>query len=137
MASTPAPDLPHPPFIHVDGLPNFRDAGGYPVASTGAAPGQPQRQRMVRKGVIYRASEPSKLSSRGEARLRELGIREVYDLRSAVDIERGIREGHGWAVREWQGARRHFVPVFLDQDYSPEAVALRVQNYAGEAAAVS
>ncbi|KAJ1325550.1 protein-tyrosine phosphatase [Microdochium nivale] len=135
MAPASAPDLPQPPFIHVDGLPNFRDAGGYPVASASAsAPGQHEKQRMVRKGVIYRASEPSKLSPRGEARLRELGIREVYDLRSVVEIDRGIHEGASCTVREWQGARRNFVPVFLDQDYSPEAVALRVKNYADEAA---
>lgn len=92
---------------------------------------------MVRRGVLYRASEPSKLTAAGEAQLRQLGVREVYDLRSALEIDRGIREGHGWAVKEWDGARRNFVPVFLDQDYSPEALALRISNYSDETAAVS
>ncbi|KAH7029433.1 protein-tyrosine phosphatase-like protein [Microdochium trichocladiopsis] len=134
MPSTPAPDLPRPPFIHVDGLPNFRDAGGYPVTD-GSSTGTGGKKTIVRRGVLYRASEPSKLSSEGEAQLRALGIREVYDLRSAVEIERGIREGHGWAIREWEGARRNFVPVFLDQDYSPEALALRIKNYSDETTA--
>lgn len=68
---------------------------------------------------------------------QQLGIRLVYDLRSAVEIARGLDSKNGFPIREWEGSERKFVPVFLDQDYSPEALALRYKNYAAESAEVS
>ncbi len=121
MPSTPPPLLPSPPFLHVEGLPNFRDLGGYPVD------GQPGR--VVRHKVVFRSSEPSQLTDAGIATLQRLGISHVYDLRSIPEVERFVQQGGG-AVREWHGARRVFVPVFLDEDYSPEAIAQRFSNLA-------
>ncbi|KAI0600696.1 tyrosine phosphatase [Biscogniauxia sp. FL1348] len=154
MATTaPAPadptlTLPSPPFVHIPGLPNFRDAGGYPVVtppSTSTSTTKPG-PKMVRRGILYRSSEPSGVSDDGVAALRRLGIREVYDLRSEAEITRGLgaaaateakEKGEkveeiatkGWKIKEWEGARRVYVPVFLDLDYSPEALALRYKNY--------
>ncbi|KAI1131033.1 tyrosine phosphatase [Nemania abortiva] len=131
-----AGDLPSPPFISVPGLPNFRDAGGYEVISD--LPGAPyadgkSKVRMIRRGVLFRSSEPSRLTDDGAMQLsKQLGIKLVYDLRSAVEIARGLDSGHGFPLREWEGSERKFVPVFLDQDYSPEALALRYKNYAAE-----
>ncbi|KAI1755816.1 tyrosine phosphatase [Xylaria castorea] len=141
MAAVDSPDfttadLPSPPFISVPGLPNFRDAGGYEVISdppgTSSAEGK-RRTKIVRRGILFRSSEPSRLTDAGAAQLsQQLGIRLVYDLRSAVEIARGIGSGHGFPLREWEGSERKFVPVFLDQDYSPEALALRYKNYAAD-----
>ncbi|KAI1339246.1 tyrosine phosphatase family-domain-containing protein [Xylariaceae sp. FL0016] len=128
MAASQENTLPSPPFLAVPGLPNFRDAGGYPLSG----PSGSDVNKVVRRNIIYRASEPSRLSPEGVAQLQALKIAHVYDLRSAVEIERGQREGHGWHIKEWEGATRHFVPVFLDQDYSPEALASRYANYAAE-----
>ncbi|KAI1433687.1 tyrosine phosphatase [Xylaria sp. CBS 124048] len=123
--------LPSPPFVFVPGLPNFRDAGGYEVttsvspASAAAEGGRRGRIKMVRRGVLFRSSEPSKLTDAGAAQLSEqLGIKLVYDLRSAVEIARGHNAGYGFPVREWPGSER--------KDYSPAALALRYQNYAAE-----
>ncbi|KAI1474658.1 tyrosine phosphatase family-domain-containing protein [Daldinia eschscholtzii] len=115
-------ELPSPPFVHIDGLPNFRDLGGYPASDT----------KVVRRGLVFRSSEPSKVTDDGVSKLQALGITKVFDLRSAAEIEKGMRDGFGWSIKEWDGASRHFVPVFLDLDYSPEALALRYKNYASE-----
>ncbi|KAI1263375.1 tyrosine phosphatase [Xylariaceae sp. FL1019] len=127
----------HPAFISVDGLPNFRDAGGYVVVSGAPVSPNPdgkRRIKMVRKGVLFRSSEPSKITSKGEETLNPLGIKIVYDLRSQTEIESGYakstQESPLWPIKELEGAKREFVPVFLDQDYSPEALALRFKNYA-------
>ncbi|KAI0201847.1 tyrosine phosphatase [Astrocystis sublimbata] len=129
-------ELPSPPFILVPGLPNFRDAGGYEVISdpTGTYSSEGKRRtNIVRRGILFRASEPSKLTDDGAIQLsQQLGIKVVYDLRSPVEIARGLGTGHGFPLREWEGSERKFVPVFLDQDYSPEALALRYKNYAAE-----
>ncbi|KAI0105750.1 Tyrosine/serine-protein phosphatase IphP-type [Nemania sp. FL0031] len=131
-----AGSLPSPPFISVPGLPNFRDAGGYEVISdmpNAPSPEGKRKVKMVRRGVLFRSSEPSRLTDDGAVQLsQQLGIKLVYDLRSAVEIARGLDSGHGFPLREWEGSERKFVPVFLDQDYSPEALAIRYKNYAAE-----
>jgi hypothetical protein len=119
---------PSPPFIAVPGLPNLRDIGGQPVKVAGSG-----TNKTIRRGIVYRSSEPSKVSDEGAAMLvKDLGITHVYDLRSKVEIDRA----HGkelaaadWKPREWPGSKRVFVPVFLDDDYSPEALAVRFQHY--------
>ncbi|TLD21918.1 hypothetical protein PspLS_08009 [Pyricularia sp. CBS 133598] len=117
-----------PPFHHIPGLPNFRDIGGYATAAAGDAstPGQPAQhgQKLFRRNLVFRASEPSKLTDEGVAKLQDLGITHVFDLRSFDEVK--AREGWvGSKIREWDGAQRVLVPVFTDEDYSPEAIARR------------
>ncbi|KAK1961720.1 tyrosine phosphatase [Colletotrichum sublineola] len=116
--------LPSPPFHAIPGLPNFRDAGGYPID---AQPG-----RILRPGVVFRSAEPSRLTDDGVTRLQDLGITHVYDLRSTIELKRLAQAGTNCDVREWLGAQRIFVPVFRDQDYGPEAIALRYRNYSSD-----
>lgn len=127
MTTTTSSDipLPSPPFIDVPGLRNFRDAGGYPVV-TGptTSSSSPAKPKMVRRGVLFRASEPSRVTDAGVRVLAEdLRIATVYDLRSRVEMDL-------YAPREWPGAERVFCPVFADEDYAPEAVARRFSNFA-------
>ncbi|KAK4188988.1 tyrosine phosphatase [Podospora australis] len=107
--------LPSPPFIHAAGLANLRDAGGYPTSEKGKA---------VRRALVYRAADPTHLEDDGVAVLQQLGITHIFDLRSVTELSKGTE-----LPREWPGARRIFVPVFLDKDYSPEARALRFGHY--------
>lgn len=123
-APTLDPSLPSPPFVFVPGVPNLRDIGGLPIA------GQPGK--VIRRGLVYRSSEPSQVTDEGVLVLNELGITHVYDLRSALEIQKAS-QNEGWRPREWDGAERVFVPVFLDQDYSPEALALRFAEYSSSA----
>ncbi len=112
--------LPSPPFITVAGIPNFRDLGGYPIASP--------FNHSIRREVIYRCGEPSQVTKDGISTMQRLGITHIYDLRSNSEIERGQVAGRGGVV-EWEGCERVFVPVFTDKDYSPEALAVRFKDY--------
>lgn len=122
MATDTTP-LPSPPFIEIPGLRNFRDAGGYPLATN--------TKKMVRRGVLFRASEPSMVTDQGITRMNELRIRKVYDLRSKTEIDRDNQKG-GRHVREWEGAERVFAPVFSQDDYSPESIAKRFSSFSKE-----
>ena len=114
-------DLPSPPFVSISGIHNFRDLGGYAVSPS----------LSVKRNVIYRCGEPSKVTEDGIETLKSLGITHMYDLRSKVEIDRNKDAGWG-GVTEWDGCERVFAPVFLDQDYSPENLALRFKDYASE-----
>lgn len=121
--------LPTPPFIEIPGLRNFRDAGGYPISTNPS--------KMVRRGIIFRSSEPSMVTDQGIALMNDkLGIKYVYDLRSQTEIDKDAAHG-GRQVKEWAGAERVFVPVFSHEDYSPEAIAVRFSNFAREGTEVS
>ncbi|KAB5559774.1 tyrosine phosphatase [Coniochaeta sp. 2T2.1] len=127
------PEL-EPPFIAVPALPNLRDIGGQPVQRQVDAEGeQPQQgKKIIRPGIVFRSAEPSKVSEEGVSMLtKDLGITHVFDLRSKVEIHRAREQTSAadWKPREWPGSKRVFVPVFLDQDYSPEALAVRFGQY--------
>ncbi|MFF4383733.1 tyrosine-protein phosphatase [Kitasatospora sp. NPDC001547] len=67
-------------FIDIPGVRNFRDAGGI-----GA----------LRRGVLYRSGSFHALTEDGARRLRALGLRTVFDLRSAVELEVWPDRRHG------------------------------------------
>lgn len=129
-----ATPLPSPPFIDIPGLPNFRDAGGYPVYTV-----TPKPTKMVRRGILFRASEPSKVTNAGiDTMINTLGIKIIYDLRSQTEIDRDAKGPDGGRqVREWEGSQRVYAPVFTTEDYSPEAMAMRFKAFAGEGSEVS
>ncbi|KAF4953369.1 hypothetical protein FSARC_12420 [Fusarium sarcochroum] len=110
-----------PPFHPISGLANFRDLGGRPL------PISSRPDHTIKSGIVFRSAEPSRLTKEGESALQNLKISHVYDLRSRTEIER-----YASGIREWPGAERVFTPVFLDEDYGPEAIALRFQNYTAE-----
>lgn len=119
--------VPTPPFIEVEGLPNLRDLGGYPT----------QDGKSVRRGVVYRSAAPSNaISTEGFAKIKEIELTGVYDLRSTVEIEKSEKAGKGGVI-EFEGSKRVFAPVFTDVDYSPENLALRFSHYMSGTAEVS
>lgn len=111
-----------PPFVHVEGVHNFRDLGGYPIKThPNASP------LIVRRNLIFRCAEPSKITVAGAQTLRSLGITTVFDLRSGPELEKQKARA---PVVHIDGIQRQFVPVFADVDYSPESIALRYKDYA-------
>ncbi|KAH8816813.1 tyrosine phosphatase family-domain-containing protein [Xylogone sp. PMI_703] len=112
---------PSPPFIEVEGIANFRDLGGYPISDSGL--------KSVRTAIVYRCGEPSKVTENGVATLRDLQITHAYDLRSLTEINQYNAAGFG-KIAELGTVERVFVPVFADEDYSPEKLAIRLKQYA-------
>ncbi|GAB7351509.1 hypothetical protein MBLNU459_g2152t1 [Dothideomycetes sp. NU459] len=140
MSSMPAAptDLPSPPFINVVGIANFRDVGGYPC-------GDGDKPSSVRRDLVFRCADPSKVQPEGLAKLRELGVKKVFDLRSepeikrqgpewkGVDVDAGAfvtRDGDKAEVLDEGAIERVWCPVFASTDYGPESVALRYKQYA-------
>lgn len=68
----------------LDGAPNFRDIGGY---LTGDG-------HVVRHGYVYRSETLSRLSEGDQERLRDLGIRTVFDLRAEFERRRSPSRVH-------------------------------------------
>ncbi len=61
--------------IAIVGLPNLRDVGGWSTTGGGR----------VRRGMVYRSVDLGKLDAAGDAALAGLGIRTVYDFRTAAE----------------------------------------------------
>ncbi|KAI5287104.1 hypothetical protein KEM54_006244 [Ascosphaera aggregata] len=113
MTSATEPKLPSPPFFRLEGIENLRDIGGYPIALKGS----------VRRGYLYRSAHLGALTDESAAALvNRLGIRYIYDFRSRTETERVVS-------REVPGVTRVHLPVFAEKDASPEAIAMRFQNY--------
>ncbi|CAD0090558.1 unnamed protein product [Aureobasidium mustum] len=129
-----APEL-SPPFVNVTGIANFRDIGGYSTSSA---------DQSIRSGLVYRCADPSKVQPDGLAKLKELGVKKVFDLRSIPEISKQGPEWAGVAIekevfttREEGDERpvaadeieRIWCPVFKNTDYGPEQVAGFVKAY--------
>ncbi|KAF4633080.1 hypothetical protein G7Y89_g5039 [Cudoniella acicularis] len=93
------------PFITVAGIPNFRDLGGYPISSP--------TNHSIRREVIYRCAEPSRVTKDGIETMQRLGITHIYDLRSGDEIKRYEDAGRGGVV-EWEGCERGFTKAYED-----------------------
>lgn len=111
--------LPCPPFVPIDGIANFRDAGGYAVADSTEA--------SIRRGYLFRCGDPSLISAAGLERVRALGIRKVFDTRSQPEIDRCAVPR---PFADEAGIEHVETPVFRAEDYSPEGIASRYRDYA-------
>lgn len=139
----PSPiSLPSPPFVDVTGIANFRDIGGYPTLDQSSS---------IRQELVFRCADPSKVQPDGLAKLRQLRVKKVFDLRSLPEIKKQgpewnnveidaspfttKDEGDTTPLREDQ-IERIWCPVFADADYGPEQVALRYAQYAKQSTQV-
>lgn len=113
-----------PPFINISGAANFRDIGCCSDASGTS----------MRRGLIFRSADLSHVTAEGTARLQALRIRKIFDLRSVKEVNRSKDEDSQYEV--WlaspKGAERICVPVFQDEDFAPEALAVRFKDYSAE-----
>jgi protein tyrosine/serine phosphatase len=115
-ASTPA-TLP-PPFIHVEGVPNFRDIGGYPITDSSS----------TRRNFIYRSAVPTRITPTGLQTLtQDLRITTVYDLRSNAELRKDPIASS--PLDSHESVTVLHTPVFPQRDSSPEQLAKRFANY--------
>jgi hypothetical protein len=79
----PTPDeIPYPPFVLVEGVPNFRDIGGYACPAPPGAT-SPDAPHSTRRNFAFRCSELSQLTAAGNAHMTtDLGITTLFDFRS-------------------------------------------------------
>lgn len=93
-------------------MPNFRDAGGHATAGGGR----------MRRRLLYRSDQPAGLGPDDQSRLASLGLRTVYDLRTAAEV----------AMEPGQtpvGARRVSLDVLADeQDGAPARIIAMLTN---------
>ncbi|KAJ7752840.1 tyrosine phosphatase family-domain-containing protein [Mycena maculata] len=109
--------LSRPPFVTISGVINVRDLGGL---SSQIYPNFVTKPRLM-----YRSAELSGITEEGKAQLKELGILQVFDLRSDTEIEK-----YNTPLPDIEGVDIKHVPVFKKDDYSPEMMAKRYQLYA-------
>jgi hypothetical protein len=113
-------ELP-PQFVAIDGLANFRDIGGWPIEDKDG-----KIVAKVRKGVFYRGPDTRTATPAGIAKLRELGVKMDFDLRSKGQIEKL------GGPNPMEGIERVWAPAFPDGEYSPEKAAARYVQYASD-----
>jgi hypothetical protein len=123
--TAPPASLPSPPFITVEGIPNFRDLGHWPVSpAVRASPtGLPLR---TRPSFIFRCAQPSQCTPAGAKTLNDLGITTFYDLRAGPEL---AKLAAVTPVNDIPGIKREFIPVYKDEDYSPEKLAVKYKMY--------
>ncbi|KAJ7682717.1 protein-tyrosine phosphatase-like protein [Mycena polygramma] len=109
--------LSRPPFVPIAGVINVRDLGGLPS--------QVYPNQVTRPRYLYRSAELSGITEEGKAQFKELGISQVFDLRSDTEIAK-----YNSPLPEIEGVSISHVPVFKKDDYSPEMMAKRYQLYA-------
>ncbi|TVY40145.1 hypothetical protein LCER1_G008765, partial [Lachnellula cervina] len=110
-----------PPFIHIDGLTNFRDIGGWPISFPSSNPSSAPTR--VRTGILYRSPDLATLTPIGTADLKSLHITTIFDLRSIPQISRA------GGIKEIEGIRRIWCPVFGEEEYTPEKSGMRYMQY--------
>ena len=96
----------------VEGVSNFRDLGGWQTPSLD----------YVRPDRLFRCADLSNISETGKGAIKTLKITKIFDLRSDPEIAK-----NGFAKIE--GVKRIHVPVFREEDYSPEKMAIRWGYY--------
>lgn len=135
--------LPIPPFIDVDGIPNFRDMGGYLTASSyfSGAGTSATTPMMVRRNFLYRCAHPQLLTEPGnKTMVEQLGIKHIYDFRSAPEVKKlsaslsqfntsDAPNNPDSKALEPKGITRHFTPVYEEEDYGPVALATKLEWY--------
>lgn len=119
--------LSQPPFVTIDGVLNIRDLGSYQTADPSLIT---KPSLMYRSGEvagiteegIFLVSPSTRIATQshelGKSQLKSLGITHIFDLRSDPEMAK-------WQtpIPQIDGVEMIHVPVFKNEDYSPEMMA--------------
>jgi protein-tyrosine phosphatase len=105
------PDARPGTLLECDGVANLRDVGGYQTANG----------RRIRMGLLYRSTALDRASDADVSRLRERGIRTVFDLRTAAEREAA-------PDRDLGGATTVNLDVMADAPGAPPARIARLTS---------
>ena len=125
---------PSPPFVNVEGVSNFRDLGGYACRPTYVSHSHihlndAPNPQSVRRGTLFRCAQLSQITPTGASTLtKDLKVRDMYDLRSQPEIT-SMMNSAPHLPRDVPGIKRHFVPVYREEDYSPVVLASKYAWY--------
>ena len=122
--SAPLPEtlstLPSPPFVHLQGISNFRDIGGYSTSNGSES---------VRKGYIFRCGEPSLATDEAIAKIRGLGVTHIFDLRTNPEIAKFQVSDSTSPISNWPGIERIYNPVIPEEGFTPANMEARHAEY--------
>lgn len=111
----------------VEGVNNFRDMGGWHIylPTFKMAPYNSLRDAHVKYYVkphtLFRCANIAKITDNGLNSVKRLGIKTIFDLRSDGECE---KDGVPTNLEKY-GITRVHAPVFRNDDYSPQSIALR------------
>ncbi|KAF7513626.1 hypothetical protein GJ744_008920 [Endocarpon pusillum] len=125
-SSSSTNESPSPPFIHVEGVANFRDLGGYPCRPAPSSHFPAQRCYVTRRLTVFRSAQLTGITANGTKTLcQDLRVRRVYDLRSEAEVN---NQTHPTGPAGAEGVERILVPVFRERDHS-QRWARKYKNY--------
>ncbi|TVY87430.1 Tyrosine-protein phosphatase, partial [Lachnellula willkommii] len=94
---------------------------GWPISSPSSNPSSASTR--VRTGIFYRSPDLATLTPTGTAHLKSLHITTVFDLRSIPQISRA------GGIKQIEGIRRVWCPVFGEEESTPEKSGMRYMQY--------
>ncbi|KAI5993629.1 protein-tyrosine phosphatase-like protein [Pisolithus albus] len=108
--------ISNPPFVPISGVSNVRDLGSYPATTSNV---------ITKPGYMFRAAEVSNITKEGAEKMRALRITTVFDLRSDPEMKK-----YSTPIPTIEEVNIIRVPVFKNEDYSPESMAKKFELYA-------
>ncbi|KAG5420190.1 hypothetical protein I9W82_002070 [Candida metapsilosis] len=122
-----------PRWKHVEGVSNFRDIGGWRIlkptfelnkASKATSSNDVNVNYYVKPNLAFRCANVAGMTENGMQQLKRLGIKAVFDLRSDGEV---AKDGFPQGLEKY-GVKRIHAPVYSNDDYSPQAIAIRYTN---------
>ncbi|EDK45649.1 conserved hypothetical protein [Lodderomyces elongisporus NRRL YB-4239] len=121
-----------PRWKNVEGVSNFRDTGGWRIhnptfkLTDGDSKSEDADHHVyyVKPNYAFRCANVAGLTERGLETIQKLGIKAIFDLRSDGEI---AKDGYPENLAKF-GIERIHAPVYSNDDYSPQAIAIRYTN---------
>ncbi|EGV60373.1 hypothetical protein PSN45_001865 [Yamadazyma tenuis] len=109
----------------IEGVSNFRDIGGWRITNPRFPLKSPVSGKYyVKHNLMFRCAHMGKITENGLNALKTMGVKAIFDLRSSGETS---RDGYPQNL-EKHGIKRIHAPVFSEQDYSPQSIAIRYTN---------